>query len=262
MLERATEVGITFQWVVADTVYGQAVDLCAWLEKRGIAHVLAIPRDEAVCVQGPNGGYLLAEAREIDATLVKEQDWQRLSMSQGTKGPRLFDWALLPVVHQGVVDGCHWLLIRRCIDDPKEKTYYLVFAPPATTLQEMVWTLGKRWHIEEDLEATKDLGLDQYEVRSWIGWYRHITLVLLAYAFLVGIRVHDQSHLPSSILGEQAEPRPPLLPLTTSEIRHLLARLFFPLPSRASLVQAWSSWRRQYQYWASHYHTKQRLKAG
>ena len=78
-------------------------------------------------------------------------------MSQGTKGPRLFDWALLPVVHQGVVDGCHWLLIRRCTDDPDEKAYYLVFAPPATTLQEMVSAIGARWHIEEDLEATKDL---------------------------------------------------------------------------------------------------------
>jgi hypothetical protein len=60
-------------------------------------------------------------------------------------------------MHQGVVDGCHWLLIRRCIDDPHEKAYYLVFAPPATTLLEMVWAIGARWHIEEDLEATKDL---------------------------------------------------------------------------------------------------------
>ena len=226
-----------------------------WLEKQAIAYVLGVPCTEAVCVQAKTG-YLLAEAREIDATLVKEQDWHRLSMSQGTKGPRLFDWALLPVVHQGVVDGRHWLLIRRCVDDPHKKAYYLVFAPPATPLREMVWAIGKRWHIEEDLEATKDLGLDQYEVRSFIGWYRHITLVMLAYAFLVSIRIHDQSHLPTTVPRVQAEPPLPLLPLTTSEIRHLLARLFFPLPSHATLVQAWSSWRRQHQYWASHYHTR------
>jgi SRSO17 transposase len=164
MLKRARQAGITFEWVVADTVYGQAVDLRIWLEKHAMAYVLGIPCDEAVCVQAKTG-YLLAEAREIDTTLVKEQDRHRISMSQGTKGPRLFDWALLPVVHQGVVDGCHWLLIRRCVNDPQEKAYYLVFAPPATTLQEMVWAIGKRWHIEEDLEATKDLGLDQYEDR-------------------------------------------------------------------------------------------------
>jgi hypothetical protein len=105
---------------------------------------LPIACTDAVCVQTPDGRYLLAEARAIDAALLQEQDWHRLEMSRGTKGPRLFDWALLPVVHQGIVDGRHWLLIRRCIDDPEEKTYYLVFAPPATTLQEMVAAVGER----------------------------------------------------------------------------------------------------------------------
>ena len=261
MLKRATQAGIIFRWVVADTVYGQAVELRKWLEKQAIAYALAIPYDEAVCV-GTSDGYVLSQAREIVATVVKEQDWHRLILSQGTKGPRLFDWAFLPVVHQGVVDGRHFLLIRRCINDPTQKTYYLVFAPPATSLQEMAGRVGKRWQIEEDLEATKDLGLDQYEVRSFIGWYRHITLVLLAYAFLVGIRVRDQSHLLIGPPPEQAQPRPPLVPLTTSEIHHLLARLFFPLPSGARLVQAWSSWRRHHQYWASQYHSRARLKAG
>lgn len=261
MLERAREAGLPFRWVVADTVYGRAVDLRTWLEKRGYAYVLAIACNDAVCVQAPKS-YLLAEAREVDATLVKEQDWHRLSMSQGTKGPRLFDWALLPAVHQGAVDGCHWLLIRRCVEKPDEKAYYLVFSPPATTLQEMVSAIGSRWHIEEDLQATKNLGLDQYEVRSFIGWYRHITLVLLAYAFLVGISVHDTSHLPAHAPPEQAQASPPLLPITTSEVRHLLARLLFPLPSHTPLVLAWSSWRRQHQSWASSHHSKQRLKAG
>lgn len=262
MLERAREAGLPFQWVAADTVYGRSVDLRTWLEKREIAYAMAIACNDAVCVQMPNGNFLLAEAREIAAALVREQDWQRLSMSQGTKGPRLFDWALLPVVHQGAVDGCHWLVIRSCIDDRHEKTYYLVFAPFTTSLQEMVTVIGARWHIEEDLEATKDLGLDQYEVRSFIGWYRHITLVMLAYAFLVGILVHNKSHLPANAPPDHAEASPPLLPFTTSEVRHLLARLFFPLPSHAAQVQAWSLWRRQHQYWASHYHTRARLKAG
>ena len=138
-------------------------------------------------------------------------------------------------MHEGQVDGRHFLLIRRDIDDPEVLAYYLVFAPPATTLQEMVRAIGKRWHIEEDLQVGKDLGLDQYEVRSFIGWYRHITLVLLAYAFLVGIRVRDQS----ALLREASPERPPLVPLSTCEIHHLLARLFFPLPSGARLVQAW-----------------------
>lgn len=262
MLKRAVRAGITFRWVVADTVYGQAVELRTWLEKQGTAYVLGIACNEAVCVQAQTG-YLLAEAREIVATLLqKEEDWHRLANGWGTKGPRLFDWACLPVIHKGVVDGSHFLLIRRCIDDQEEKSYYLVFAPPATTLQEMVLAIGARWHIEEDLEASKDLGLDQYEVRSFIGWYRHITLVMLVYAFLVSIRVHDKSHLPSQVPGEESVLTQPLIPITTSEVRHLLARLFFPPPSGVTGIFAWSVWRRQHQYRAGQCHTNARLKAG
>ncbi len=262
MLKRAREAGLPMHWVVADTVYGQAVDLRNWLEQHGYAFVLAIACNEPVCVATPEGGCLLAEAAVADATLLHKQDWQRLSMSQGTKGPRLFDWAVLPVLHRGVVDSCHWLLIRRCLDDPHEKAYYLVFAPPDTSRQEMVWAIGARWHIEEDLQATKDLGLDQYEVRSFIGWYRHVTLVLLAYAFLVGICVHDTSHLPTACLHGQASPREPLIPLTTSEVRHLLARLIWPASCHATVVRAWSNWRRSHQYWASSFHTRRRLDSG
>ena len=76
-------------------------------------------------------------------------------------------------MHAGTVDGRHWLVIRRCLDDPDELAYYLVYAPLQTSLSIMVQAIGARWHIEEDLQATKALGLDQYEVRSYRGWYRH-----------------------------------------------------------------------------------------
>ena len=90
-----------------------------------------------------------------------DQDWQRLSMSEGTKGPRLFDWACVPMLHQWEEDGRHWLLMRRSLTDPREKAYYFVFGPPGTTLQEMVKAIGARWHIEEVFQTAKDLGLDQ-----------------------------------------------------------------------------------------------------
>ena len=182
---------------------------------------------------------------------LRPQDWQRLSQSQGTKGERLFDWARLPVVHRGVVDGRHWLVFRRCLDDPTELAYYLVFAPPDTPLPIMVEAIGARWRIEEDLEATKDLGLDHYEVRSYLGWYRHITLVLLAYAFLVSLCVH----------ATRPPPAQPLIPLTSSEVRHLLARLIWPAPTCAPLICQWSWWRRTHQYWAGYYHRRRRQKA-
>ena len=94
-------------------------------------------------------------------------------MSEGTKGPRLFAWACLPIWHQGQDDGWHSLLLRRSLEPTADLTFYLVFAPPATCLQAKVTALGGRWRIEEDFENGKDLGLDHYEVRSYLGWYRH-----------------------------------------------------------------------------------------
>jgi hypothetical protein len=121
-------------------------------------------------------------------------------------------------MHAGTMDGRHWLVVRRCLDDPDELTYYLVWAPPDTPLSSMVQAIGGRWHIEEDLHACKDLGLDHYEVRSYLGWYRHLTLVLLAYAFLVSITV--QNHLTASTQPAASAACSPLIPLTTSEARH------------------------------------------
>src|SRR5713226_5819850 len=89
-------------------------------------------------------------------------------MSQGSKGPRLFDWAAVPILHRWEDDGRHWLLMRRCVDDPLEKAYYFVFAPKGTTLQEMVQAIGARWHIEQDFENAKDLGLDHCAPRCTI----------------------------------------------------------------------------------------------
>jgi SRSO17 transposase len=185
MLERVFQAQIPIAWVVADTVYGGNLDLRNWLEAHQYSYVLAVACSEPVGFQ-TSAGRRREEAALVESFLLQEQDWQRLSMSEGTKGPRLFDWAAVPMLHQWEDDGRHWLLIRRSIADPQEKRYYFVFAPPGTTLSEMVQAIGARWHIEEAFENAKDLGLDHYEVRSFVGWYRHSTLVLLALAYLAG----------------------------------------------------------------------------
>ncbi len=171
MLERALSAGVPMRWVVADTVYGHSPDLRLFLEEHALGYALAVPSIEVVCVQTRDGA-LLTDVGSI-AHQLRAQDWQRLSMSQGTKGERLFDWARLPWLQGGTVDGRHFLLMRRCLDDPYELAYYLLWAPLATPVSTMVQAIGARWRIEEDLQATKDLGLDQYEVRSYVGWYRH-----------------------------------------------------------------------------------------
>ena len=260
MVQRAHQAGLPLRWVVADTVYGHSPDLRQWLEEQGDAYALAVPSTEVVCVQ-TKAGIRLSDVGSLAQPVLGAQDWQRLSQSLGTKGERLFDWARLPLVQHGVVDDRHWLVFRRCLDDPSELAYYLVWAPPATPLPTMVQAIGARWHIEEDLEATKDLGLDHYEVRSYLGWYRHITLVLLASAFLLGICVQENPPLPPGEDPPLTLPAQPLIPLTTSEVRHLLARLFWPAPTSAPLICQWSYWRRTHQYWASYYHRRRRQQA-
>jgi SRSO17 transposase len=300
MLERVSQASIAFKWVVADSVYGSHLDLRLWLEAHGYAYVMAVHCNEPVGVQTQQGRQWV-EVREVEALLLTEQHWQRLSMSHGTKGPRTFDWACVPILYQWQDDGHHWVLIRRCLDDPKQKTYYFVFGPPGTTLQEMVKAIGARWHVEEVFETAKDMGLDHYEVRTWTAWYRHITLVMLAHAFLTGIcaKARAQAVLPPVETQAQAPgsspPAPsliepsalcaisssphrlgmptcqreeahvgfiPLIPLTVPEVRHLLGSLIWPSPRHATFVLDWSDWRRHHQWLASFYHTKRRLEAG
>ncbi len=267
MLERLSQAQLPLSWVVADTVYGSNLDLRTWLEGQGYSYVLAVACDEPVGIQTPLGRRRV-EVREVEALLLTDQDWQRLSMSQGTKGPRLFDWACVPILHRWEEDGRHWLLIRRRLDNPQEKAYYFVFAPPGTSLPVMVKAIGARWHIEEDLETSKEMGLDHYEVRSWIGWYRHITLVMLAHAFLTGMCVQDRMTtaplplIPATALLSLPPNARPLLPLTVPEARHLLGQLIWPPASSVKLVLAWSWWRRCHRSTASYFHTKRRLEAG
>jgi SRSO17 transposase len=245
MVQRAQQAGLPIRWVVADTVYGHSTDLRLWLEQQDDAYALAVPSIEVVAVQTRDGP-LLADVATIQQQALRPHDWQVLSQSLGTKGERLFAWALVPV-------------FRRCLDDASQVTSYLVFARPATPLPLIVQAIGGRWHIEEDLQASKDLGLDQYEVRSYLGWYRHITLVLLAYVFLVGLCVQDRSHPPAQ---PELPASAPLIALTPSEARHLLARLIWPAPTSAPLLCHWSCWRRTHQYWAGYYHRRRRQHAG
>jgi len=117
------------------------------------------------------------------------------------------------MLHQWEDDGRHWLLIRRSLADPSEKAYYFVFAPQGTTLPEMVKAIGTRWHVEEHFENGKDLGMDHYEVQSFIGWYRHIKLVPLALAYLAGICATERFPTGHPTTSEAAT-QPSVLPLT------------------------------------------------
>ena len=134
-----------------------------------------------------------AEARrwvaEI-ALLLSPNVWQKRSAGAGAKGERVYAWALLSLGNVGAARQ-RWLLFRRSLSDRQELAYYVVSAPKTTRLEAMIKVAGTRWAMEESFASAKgEVGLDQYEVRSWEGWYRHITLAMLAHAYLTVLRAH------------------------------------------------------------------------
>jgi SRSO17 transposase len=189
MLQRALDAGLKAGWVVADSVYGDSRHLGMFLEEREQPYVLAVSGKAYVWAglrQHRIGEVLEALGR---GELLPEEGFRRISVGDGSKGPRLYDWlslALNPPMQEGFQ---RWLVVRRSIEDPEELTAYTVFAPKGTTLEELARVAGSRWRVEIGFEEAKgEVGLSHYEVRSWHGWYRHITLALFAHAFLAAIR--------------------------------------------------------------------------
>ena len=183
MLKRVREAQLPFRWVTGDSVYGDDRRLRLWLEEQQLAYVLAVSGKEYVWL-----GWRQVQVKTLLATLP-EKGWERLSAGSGAKGPREYDWLRMPIGSGLQAAGQRWLLVRRSISDPRELTAYVVFAPVGTPLATMVKVAGTRWTVESDFETTKsEVGLDHYEVRSWVGWYRHITLAMWAQAVLTMIR--------------------------------------------------------------------------
>ena len=126
-------------------------------------------------------------AKDIFARLPA-REWRRLSCGAGSKGERAYDWAR---VRARTVDGerLRWLVARRSLTDPSALSYYIASAARETPLTQLARVAGARWAVEESFETAKgEVGLDHYEVRSWAGWYRHITLAMLAHAYLSAMR--------------------------------------------------------------------------
>ena len=187
MVGRAVEGGVPFGWVAGDMVYGSDRQLRRWLEQQEIPHVLAVKSNEKLWDWTEEGPRQVRADRL--ASQVDESGWVRLSAGNGAKGPRVYDWtwvAIRPLKEPG---KGYWLLVRRSIAQPEELAWYVCFGPAETTLAELVRVAGIRWTIEECFEEAKgQVGLDQYEVRKWEGWYRHITLAMLAHAYLAVVR--------------------------------------------------------------------------
>jgi len=188
MLQRAHDNGVPARWVTGDEVYGQYSRLRNKCEELGLSYVLAVGVNQHV-IAGP--GKLDGQEFRADALIaaLPPQAWRTLSAGKGAKGDRRYDWARVRVHGINFPDSVYWLLARRSLSDPTDLAYYLCHAPARTSLTELVTVAGTRWAIEETFQTSKgQTGLDHYQVRQYTGWYRHMTLSMLAHAFLTVTR--------------------------------------------------------------------------
>ncbi|MBA3556110.1 MAG: IS701 family transposase [Gemmatimonadales bacterium] len=183
VLARAFAAAVPAGWVTGDEVYGNDGGLRRWLESEQRPYVLAV-----ACAHHIWEGGLQVR---VDALVpqIPDEAWQRLDIGAGSKGPRLYDWACARLPYWTAAGWRQWLLLRRSRSDPTDVAFYRAFGREETTLAELARVAGTRWTIEGCLEEAKgEVGLADYEVRRWHGWYRHVTLALVAHAVLAVTR--------------------------------------------------------------------------
>ncbi|PPQ26161.1 IS701 family transposase [Rhodopila globiformis] len=227
MIERALDAGAPCAWVLVDA-HLEDPELRAALQRRAQAFVLTVRSNEPVWARpakAPTSRLQLA-GRPAEGVREKKSGcytaaelaaahpanaWRCHPAGAGTKGECLYDWARVPLAHlggpahRGPAHWRHWLLFRRDRQDPGDLSYYLVFAPANTALATLARVACLRWTIKDCFEiARQEVGLNDYEVRSWQGWYRHITLAMLALAFLMAMQAGLSASPPQSEDGSAA----------------------------------------------------------
>ena len=193
MIARAIAASVPFKWVAGDTVYGVG-DIEQQLRRAGKGYVLGVSSAHVFRSWGKRPP-VAGTAADIARTR-RSSDWKRLSAGAGTKGPRLHDWCYLELADleaepfNSANDGL-WtrgLLIRRHIADG-DLAFFTTWCPAGTSIETLVAVEGHRWAIEDSFETAKnEFGLDHNESRSWHGWHRHVSLVMLAFAMMAAIR--------------------------------------------------------------------------
>jgi SRSO17 transposase len=183
MLERAFEADVAARWVLADSFYGRSHAFRAWLEARGKPYAVMVPKTNAV----PLGGRKKKIERYVER--LPKDAFSEVRPARDTGGRRPWEWACMDLAADPKKGMRRWLLVRRSTDDPEDLAFYQAYGPEATTVKELVKVCQERWAVEECFaEAKGEVGLDHYEVRKWDAWHRHVTLCLLAHAFLAVVR--------------------------------------------------------------------------
>jgi SRSO17 transposase len=208
MLEQAWRQGVPMRWVTGDEVYGDAPELRAAISAAGRWYVMGVRSPTPVWLERPavdepgEQGRPRTKARLAEGAAAaipvvavvaawSERRWQRLTVTEGSKGPRTYDWAYQRVIESrdGLPGEEVWLIARRSLTDPTDIAYFLSNAPLEMGLERLAQVAAARATIEQCLETAKgETGLDEYEVRYWPSWHRHITLAMMAQAWLAAVR--------------------------------------------------------------------------
>jgi SRSO17 transposase len=214
MIARAIAADVPFAWVAADSVYGVGAVETA-LRRAGKGYVLGVPGNHLFGSWDkpqPVAGTAEEIARDLEAS-----SWQRLSAGDGTKGARLYDWAYCELADLDAAEyhdartglWTRGLLIRRNIADG-DLAFFSTWCPAGTRIETLVTVEGQRWAIEDSFETAKnELGLDHNETRSWHGWHRHVSLVMLAFAMMAVIRHRANALTPPKTILRTSKQRPP-----------------------------------------------------
>jgi SRSO17 transposase len=184
MLQRAFEADVPARWVVADSFYGRSHAFRVWSEERGRPYAVMVPKTNAV----PLGGRKKKIERYVER-LPEDAFSEVRPAAQDASGRRPWEWACVELASDPKRGMRRWLLVRRSTDDPEDVGFYQAYGPPETTVERLVGVCQECWAVEECFaEAKGEVGLDHYEVRKWEAWHRHVTLCLLAHAFLAVTR--------------------------------------------------------------------------
>jgi len=184
LLARAFAAAVPARWVTGDAAYGRSHAFRRWLEARGRAYALAVPLTHAVALEGRR------QTAAKWAAALPGDAWRPRSAGTGVQGERVDAWACLPLAEATAPGWRRWLLVRRWGADPTDVAFYVAYGPASTSVEQLVRVCGMRWQVEEGFAQAKgEVGLDQYEVRTWTAWHRFVTLALLAHAYLAVTRL-------------------------------------------------------------------------
>jgi SRSO17 transposase len=195
MLQRTLDAGVAAGWLTADEIYGQDKRLRVWCEQHGLPYVLATRSNDTVATVD----WRQRRVRALIAELP-ESAWAQCSAGAGAHGLRLYDWARIELLAGFDPGWARWVLARRSIPtdgEQAELAFYVCAGPTETTLEQLIAVAGGRWRIEECFQAAKnEAGLASYQVRDYTAWYRHITLAMLAHAYLSATRATAEKGAP------------------------------------------------------------------